>query len=205
MARVKYVGTVTEWEKEFLRLFNQLTYSRSAWQVWEDLMTVMACSICNAVDRRKEPFERREKQYERAIKDLGNVDIPAQIFGIIVRALDENPNQDFLGRIYMNLNLGSHWHGQFFTPYHICELMAKLQIGEECQSEIEKKGVHIRLRSMCWSWSDVDSGGSRIPGVQGELSNQRIVCRTGCGSRGCKDGLYPDFATRMPWICHDWK
>ncbi len=140
MARVKYVGTVTEWEKEFLRLFNQLTYSRSAWKVWEDLMTVMACSICNAVDRRKEPFERREKQYERAIKDLGNVDIPAQIFGIIVRALDENPNQDFLGRIYMNLNLGSHWHGQFFTPYHICELMAKLQIGEECQSEIEKKG-----------------------------------------------------------------
>ena len=68
MARVKYVGTVTEWEKEFLRLFNQLTCSRSAWQVWEDLMTVMACSICNAVDRRKEPFERREKQYERPRK-----------------------------------------------------------------------------------------------------------------------------------------
>ena len=77
MAKVKHVGTVNERGKEFLKLFNQLTYSRSAWQVWEDLVTVMACSICNAIDRRKEPFERRERQYERSIKNLGGVDIPA--------------------------------------------------------------------------------------------------------------------------------
>lgn len=148
MARIKHVGTVNEREKEFLNLFNQLTYSRNTWQVWEDLMTVMACSICNAVDRRKEPFERREKQYERSIKDLGGVEIPAQIFGTITKALDENPNQDFLGRLYMNLNLGSHWHGQFFTPYNVCELMAKIQTGEGCQSEIEKKG-YISICDPC--------------------------------------------------------
>ncbi len=140
MARVKHVGTVGEREKAFLKLFDQLTYSRSAWQVWEDLMTVMACSICNAVDRREEPFERREKQYERAIKDLGGVDIPAEMFGMVTMALEDNPNQDFLGKLYMNLNLGSHWHGQFFTPYHICELMAKMNIGEGCHREIEEKG-----------------------------------------------------------------
>ena len=148
VARIKHVGTVNEREKAFLKLFDQLTYSRSGWQVWEDLMTVMACSICNAVDRRKEPFERREKQYERAIKDLGGVDIPAQMFGMITMALEENPNQDFLGRLYMNLNLGSHWHGQFFTPYHVCEMMAKMQIGDGCQAEIEKKG-YLSVCDMC--------------------------------------------------------
>lgn len=103
-------------------------------------MTVMACSICNAVDRRKEAYERREKQYERSIKALGGVDIPAQMLGIITMALEENPNQDFLGNLYMNLNLGSHWHGQFFTPYNVCELMAKMQIGDGCRAEIESKG-----------------------------------------------------------------
>lgn len=108
MARIKHIGTVNDKEKDFLKLFNQLTYSRSGWQVWEDLMTVMACSICNAVDRRNEAFERREKQYEMAIKNLGGVDIPAQMLGIITMALEENPNQDFLGKLYMNLNLGSH-------------------------------------------------------------------------------------------------
>ncbi len=140
MAKVKHVGTVSGRGKEFLKLFDQLTYSRSGWQVWEDLMTVMACSICNAVDRRKEPFERREKQYERSIKSLGGVDIPAQMFGIVTMALEENPNQDFLGQLYMELNLGNHWHGQFFTPYNICKLMAKMNIGEGCHREIEEKG-----------------------------------------------------------------
>ena len=148
MAKVKHVGTVNERGKEFLKLFNQLTYSRSAWQVWEDLVTVMACSICNAIDRRKEPFERRERQYERSIKNLGGVDIPAQMFGIVTMALEENPNQDFLGQLYMNLNLGSHWHGQFFTPYHISELMAKMTIGEDCQKEIEEKG-YISVCDQC--------------------------------------------------------
>ena len=140
MAKVKHVGTVSGRGKEFLKLFNQLTYSRSGWQVWEDLMTVMACSICNTVDRRKEPFERREKQYGSSIKRLGGVDIPAQMFGIVTMALEENPNQDFLGQLYMNLNLGNHWHGQFFTPYNICKLMAKMNIGEGCHREIEEKG-----------------------------------------------------------------
>lgn len=140
MTKVKHIVTVNEQGKEFLKLFSQLTYSRSAWQVWEDLMTVMACSISNAVDRRKEPYERREKEYARAIKALGGVDIPAQMLGKVVMALEENPNQDFLGQLYMNLNLGSHWHGQFFTPFHICELMAKINISEGCQAEIEEKG-----------------------------------------------------------------
>ena len=127
-------------KKDFLKLFEKLTYTRNGWQVWEDLMTVMACSICNAADRRKEPFERREKHYEQAIKRLGGVDIPARMFEIITMALEEKPNQDFLGSLYMELNLGSHWKGQFFTPYNISEMMAKMQIGEECREEIKRKG-----------------------------------------------------------------
>lgn len=140
MAKVKRIVQLQDSEKEFLKLFDKLTYSRSAWQVWEDIMTVMACSISNAVDRTPERFKRREEQYERSIKNLGGVEIPAQMLGIITMALEENPNQDFLGKLYMNLNLGSHWHGQFFTPYHVCELMAKMQIGDGCQAEIESKG-----------------------------------------------------------------
>lgn len=148
MAR-KYVGDAG-WEKEFLKLFNQLTYSRSSWQVWEGLMTAMACAICNAADRREEPLARREAQYERAIKELGGVDIPAQIFSVVVMALEENPNQDFLGKLYMNLNLGSHWHGQFFTPYNVSELMARMLMcgDKDPAAEIEQKG-YISIADCC--------------------------------------------------------
>ena len=139
MAKVKHVGHLQDREKEFLKLFDKLTYSRSAWQVWEDLMTVMACSISNAVDRTPDKFQRREEQYERSIKNLGGVEIPAQMLGIITMALEQNPDQDFLGKLYMNLNLGNHWKGQFFTPYNICQLMSEMTMGD-CQKAIEKDG-----------------------------------------------------------------
>lgn len=140
MTKVKHVGHLQDSEREFLKLFDKLTYSRSAWQVWEDLMTVMACSISNAVDRTPDKFKRREEQYERAIKRLGGVEIPAQILGIITMALEVDPDQDFLGKLYMNLNLGSHWHGQFFTPYNVCRMMAEMNFGDGIQAEIKRKG-----------------------------------------------------------------
>lgn len=140
MAKVKHVGHLQNWEKEFLKLFDKLTYSRSAWQVWEDLMTVMACSISNAVDRTPDKFKRREEQYERSIKNLGGVEIPAQMLGIITMALEQNPDQDFLGKLYMTLNLGNHWKGQFFTPYNICQMMAEMNFGDGVQAEVERKG-----------------------------------------------------------------
>ena len=139
MAKIKYSDYLQDSEKEFLRLFDTLTYSRSAWQVWEDLMTVMACSISNAVDRIPKHYETREKEYENCIKRLGSVEIAAQMLGIIVMALEKNPEQDFLGTLYMNLNLASHWHGQFFTPYNICQVMAKIIIGD-CEEKIKEKG-----------------------------------------------------------------
>lgn len=140
MAKVKHVGHLQDSEKEFLKLFDKLTYSRSAWQVWEDLMTVMACSISNAVDRTPDKFQRREEQYERSIKNLGGVEIPAQMLGIITMALEQNPDQDFLGKLYMSLNLGNHWKGQFFTPYNVCRMMAEMNFGDGVQAEVERKG-----------------------------------------------------------------
>lgn len=140
MAKVKHVGHLQDREKEFLKLFDKLTYSRSAWQAWEDLMTVMACSISNAVDRTPDKFQRREEQYERSIKNLGGVEIPAQMLGIITMALEQNPDQDFLGKLYMSLNLGNHWKGQFFTPYNVCRMMAEMNFGDGVQAEVERKG-----------------------------------------------------------------
>ena len=105
-------------EKEFLDLFNHLCYSRTAWQVWSDLMSAMACTIANVFETNPKRKADREKEYERCIKELGgDVEIPAKLFAIVTMALENNPDQDFLGKLYMQLNLGSHWHGQFFTPY----------------------------------------------------------------------------------------
>lgn len=126
-------------EKEFLDIFKPLCYSRSSWQVWADLITAIACSLSNATDRTSGRYEQREREYEQCIKRLETVEAPAKLMAIIVMALEKNPEQDFLGKIFMNLNLGNHWKGQFFTPYNVCRMMSEVTCGE-IDSQIEEKG-----------------------------------------------------------------
>lgn len=78
-------------EKEFLDLFNHLCYSRTAWQVWSDLMSAMACTIANVFETNPKRKADREKEYERCIKELGgDVEIPAKLFAIVTMALENN-------------------------------------------------------------------------------------------------------------------
>lgn len=102
---VKQSDIIHGTEKEFLDIFHSLCYSRSAWQVWADLMAAIACSISNVADRSPEHYESREKEYAQCIERLGSVEVPAKMLAIIVEALERKPEQDFLGDMYMQLNL----------------------------------------------------------------------------------------------------
>ena len=126
-------------EKEFLQVFRQLCTARSPWEVWADLMSMIACSISNAVDRTPEHFERREKEYMSCLERMGSNELLSQLFGIIVTALENEPEQDFLGKMYMNLELGNHWKGQFFTPYNVCKMMSEITCGD-ADRRIEEQG-----------------------------------------------------------------
>jgi type I restriction-modification system DNA methylase subunit len=126
-------------EKEFLNRFNLLCQTRNNWQVWADFITVTAIAISNAVDTEMETHAKREQEYESCIERLGGKDVPAEMFAIIIMAIEENPEQDFLGNLFMKLELGSHWKGQFFTPYHLCKAMSEINISN-IENVINKKG-----------------------------------------------------------------
>ena len=116
-------------EKEFLDVFKRLCYSRSPWEVWADLISAIACSLSNVTDQTPGHYEPREKEYAQCIKRLGSVEDPARMLGIIIMALESEPEQDFLGKMYMSLDLGNHWKGQFFTPYNFCKMMSQMIVG----------------------------------------------------------------------------
>lgn len=60
---------------------------------------------------------------------------------LVMLALSDNPEQDFLGSLYHHLELHREQKGQFFTPYHICKFMSELQFaGNEKAEELEGKG-----------------------------------------------------------------
>lgn len=50
----------------------------------------------------------------------------AEMLMQMVYAIDENPDQDFLGELYMACNLGNDHAGQFFTPYNVCQCMSEI-------------------------------------------------------------------------------
>lgn len=59
----KAAASFQDRQKEFMKIFRELCYSRQPWEVWSDVITAMACSIANAVDRTPERHEKREKEY----------------------------------------------------------------------------------------------------------------------------------------------
>lgn len=128
-------------ESEFVKLMNQFKSGFQTWEIWADFITMFACALSNAVD--KEHFEEREKTY---LERIGKYSPEEQLLfpklcAALTMALEENPDQDFLGSLYMKLELGSHWHGQFFTPYHVSRAMAEMDIvAPEAVQKIKDKG-----------------------------------------------------------------
>ena len=71
----------------------------------------------------------------------------AQMLSFVVMALEENPEQDFLGEMFSGLNLHNEWRGQFFTPYHIGSFMAAINL-ESAMEELKQK-EYITVNDCC--------------------------------------------------------
>lgn len=132
----------TEIEKSFVRAYDKLCYRQNPWTVWRDFVNIFACSIANTVDRNKERWDAREKSYMDTIQGYTEEEVKlfTELAGLTIEALERNPAQDFLGDLYMRLDFGSGWHGQFFTPWHISEVMAKMLIDEGLYEELDRRG-----------------------------------------------------------------
>ena len=133
--------------KNFLQTFNQLTRRYRTFDVWRDFIIMFACSLSNPVD--KTHYEEREERYLKIIKKYNKQEQEKfpELAAYVVMALEENPEQDFLGSIFMELNLGNKSSSQFFTPYHACEMMAKIT-EEDVVSSVKEKG-YITITDPC--------------------------------------------------------
>lgn len=123
----KRVGSQSD--QPFIKLYRELTYRWTPWEVWQDFVTMFACSISNAVE--KLHFDDREAMYLKRIQKYNakEQEIFPQLAAEVVLALEKNPEQDFLGKIFMELGLSNDSGGQFFTPYNVCQMMAEITIG----------------------------------------------------------------------------
>jgi hypothetical protein len=108
-----------------------LTGSRRLYEVWQDWVRCMALAISNAVDR-SAPWEAREREFEQVIKRYpeGAKDTFARALAQLTVELEQDP-RDVLGSLLMVLEFGSDHAGQFFTPWDVCVMMAKMTLEPE--------------------------------------------------------------------------
>ena len=125
--------------QQFQEVFKNLCRTRNPLRAWSDSITMIACAISNSVD--EEMFDQREQLYMHTIQKYSKDELNdvAHLFAIIVNALKDDPEQDFLGTLYSTLGLTNKQLGQVFTPYHIAELMARL-VHEKYIAIINEKG-----------------------------------------------------------------
>lgn len=135
-----YVGHTAR-QRELEKLYNKLCGRYSRYEVWQDMVWMVATAISNSVDKRY--FDQREANYMRIVQKYSEDEIKVfpEFFTHIVLGMEESPDCDFLGELYMNLELGNKHAGQFFTPYSVCRMMAEITIDEDLlKSQIEKHG-----------------------------------------------------------------
>lgn len=64
-----------------------------------------------------------------------------KMFNLLVDALEQDSDQDFLGEVYHELKLTSYKKGQFFTPYCASKLIAQIGL----LNETEKLNEVVRI------------------------------------------------------------
>jgi Type I restriction-modification system methyltransferase subunit len=140
------IRTTRDSQKPVIDIFDSLAYRHSRWAVWTDFVAMAACSLSN-LDKAQQP--KREEMYLSIAKKYSRDDLEqfAAMFAAVVEALEEDCEQDFLGDLFMRLELGNEAHGQFFTPYHVCDFMAKMTF-DDAAAEVERRG-YISVNDPC--------------------------------------------------------
>ncbi|WP_395306064.1 N-6 DNA methylase [Enterobacter sp. ECC-019] len=115
--------TIDEARRQFIRVFKDTARNLRRWDVFRDFITLAASELDLARIRTPENMESsREICAKYGDSDIRNLH---ELFCLMVCAL-EAKFHDFLGAIFMELELGDDRNGQYFTPYHLQSLLAKL-------------------------------------------------------------------------------
>lgn len=136
----KTIRTNDQYQKDIVDMLSGMAGRFSRWQIWQDFIMMSAYSISNAVD--KKHYEEREKAFMSIADKYSHDELGkfSSMLSNVVAGLERNPDQDFLGELFMNLDLSNEWKGQFFTPYSVCRCMAGMLMSDDVLGKIADKG-----------------------------------------------------------------
>jgi hypothetical protein len=186
----RYVMAITaNHSKRFISLFNETARYHHRQRVFRDFITLAAASIHNGICF----DEKLEQEYREAIGhyETNNAKRMAQLLSEVVMGL-EIEGGDFLGSLFMQLELGEAGRGQFFTPMSVSRMMAEMQMADINKILANKPFITV---------SEPACGSAGMMLAIAEVMKEKgFTCQASLGVlygyrfSGSGNGLYPVFA-----------
>ena len=121
---------MTEAEKHILKQMERMSGKYNAYTIFNDWIVMLGLAIANGctIVHDKE-FNQREEWYMSVKNKYSEEEFEAfaDMTAYLVEALEEEMT-DVLGGVFMLSGAGSDRMGQFFTPFHLSELNAKIAL-----------------------------------------------------------------------------
>lgn len=112
--------------QEFYEIINSFSKGISAGQIFKDFLLLAALSLANVV--KTSGWNAREEQYRSLIHTYQEKDqiLFPRLLTCLFMALEENPEQDFLGEVHVILNLYQLQEGPYCDSYDMVRMMAEV-------------------------------------------------------------------------------
>jgi type I restriction-modification system DNA methylase subunit len=113
-------------QSDFRKILERLSHRHSTRQVFDAFLCFAACAL--AAQTREAEYLEEAKRWERS-----ELDLFAEALAALVLEMETRPFEDVLGGYYMEFALsqkGQQWNGEFHTPKTICDLMARMTLGD---------------------------------------------------------------------------
>ena len=156
----------------------------TAYEIFMDWIQCVALAISNSLQQiHDKVWQNREESYKRIMEKYTKEERERfpEMLAWLVEELEDNP-RDVLGEVFMKSGMGSDAGGQFFTPYNISQMMARLAV--------DPKEEKITLNE-----PSCGSGGSIIAAAM-ELRDQ------GVNYQKCMEVVAQDLDWRCVYMCY---
>lgn len=113
-------------QSDFRKILERISHSHDARHVFDAFTRFAACAL--AVQTREAEYLEEAKRWKKP-----ELDLFAEAFGALIAEMEARPFEDLIGGCYMEFALsqkGQQWNGEFHTPKSICDLMARMTLGD---------------------------------------------------------------------------
>ena len=115
---------------EISNTLNKMSGKYAPYEVFSDWVRCMALAFANSCQPIQDSvWKAREEDYKQTMGKYTEEERSSfmEMMALLTLEYEENP-RDVLGDIFMYGNMGNSAGGQFFTPYNISELMARISV-----------------------------------------------------------------------------